>query len=63
MIPTTLYKKGVAFESLGEKSCEIKCDSHEVAAIISVMISIEISNSFVYLLSLTSLQPFIGCHL
>ena len=29
-----LYKKGVAFKGLGEKSCEIKGGGHEMAAMV-----------------------------
>ena len=43
-------KIGVALKSLGEKSCEIKGDGHQMVAMMLMLIA------------LTSLQPFDGCN-
>ena len=54
----TAVKNGAALKSQGEKSCEIKGDGQEMAAMMLMLTA-----KFVSINTLTSLQPFLGCHL
>ena len=47
------FEKSVAFKSLVENSCEVKSGGQEMVAIMLMLINVP----------LTSLQPFLGCHL
>ena len=52
-------KKAEALKNLGKKSCEIKSGSQEMATKMLMLINF---NNAEPLLTLTSLQPFLGCH-
>ena len=59
-VTAKLGKNGLALKSLGEKCCEIKGGGQEMVA---MMLMVNNPQQLLNLLALTSLQPFLGCHL